>query len=263
MPCMKIPRFFPLLAMLPLLASCRSTGLTDSISEKIETVTASRDQVPERLQLAGESYVHSFYDTDLYFTCYEADESDIVVRQDGRIYYRPPHPDLRLLAFAGPSGSGTQEHPVYCAESQLDAAKAWFTDRLNWTCYYGHGTDMANRPTSAVAWASVDQFDALIKFCRENSYRPFGGTRNRTVQTVEFPLPEGPVTEIVFYKESNDGFFCSNKNDVMILRDGKLYLVYTYDFDRQHDGRNARILAVPLPEDLQPHFLSIIRRYGL
>ncbi len=264
MPYMAKTRILPLLAMLlPFLSSCITSGLTDSISEKIDSITDSRVQAPVELQVAGEKYVRAFYDADLYFTRYEASASDIIAQQDDRIYYRPPHPSLRLLAFAEPSRSCTQENPVYCAESQLDAAKACFTDRLNWTCYYGHGTDIANRTTSAVSWASVDQFDSLIKFCRENSYQPFAGSRNKSIRKVEFPMPEGPVTEIVFYKESNDGYFCSNKNDGLILRDGKLYLLYAYDFDRQHDGKNAKIQAVPLPEELQAHFLSIINRYGL
>lgn len=252
---MKARYFLPLLA---LLASCGTARYTDSDSDKKDSVSA-----PLELQVAGEKYVRGFYDADLYFTRYEGSASDILAQQDGRTYYRLPHPSLRLLAFAESSRSSTQENPVYCAESQLAEAKAYFTDRLAWTCYYGHGTDMADRTVSAVAWASTEQFDELIKFCRENSYQPFAGARNRSVRKVEFPMPEGPVNEIVFYKESNDGYFCSNKNDALILRDGKLHLVYAYDFDRQHDGAGAKIQAVPLPEELQAHFLSIIRRYGL
>ncbi len=259
--CMKTKGFLPQLLLLVLpFASCSMTDVVNDISEALDSVVS----YPLELKVADNIYTRDFYNTDLYYNLYAKSDSDVMDRVDDRVYYRIPHSSLSLLAYTDSDSANTQDHPLYCRKYQLDEAKAYYKDgSANWDYYCGVGTDMANRVYRQVSSADAAKFDALIKFCRENRYEPFKGEQNTTGKKVNFPMPSGSIREAVFYKQSRDGLLCSSRNDVMCILGGKLYLIYYYDFDGKHDGADAKVQAVALPDEYESYFRGIATGYGL
>ena len=259
---MKTKILFPLLTLLALpFFSCKNAAndVLDGISEKLEDL-----RYPSRVALDDDIYVRGFYNEDLLFNIYEKSPADVIREDDKRVYYRPPHASLTLLAYSTIRNENPSVNFLYCLEGQKSAAESYYADgSSHWVYYCGTGTDQTDRVVRTVPGASAANFDALIRFCKANCYEPFNDTKNSSIQKVSFPMPGGAIPEVVFYKKSDDGLISSGMNDSLHILDGRLYLVYTYDFDRQNDGRNARIEAVALPDDLEAYFRTLARSYGL
>ena len=213
------------LLFLPLLSCSSSSDVLDSISDKIDDLMYSSE-----LKLGDDKYVRGFYDEELLYNIYEKSAGDVVEEKDGRVYYRPPHPSLKLLAYSTSRNDSPKENPLYCLEGQKAAATSYYADgSAHWVYYCGTGTNQSDRLVRPVTGADASKFDALIAFC----------------------------------KKSDDGLLSSCTNDSLHILDGRLYLLFTYDFDRVHGGRNARIEAVALPDSLEPYFRSLASSYGL
>ena len=258
---MRSPFFLPLvsLLLLPLVSCGSSSDVLDSISDKIDDLMYSSD-----LKLGDDSYVRGFYNEELLYNIYEKSAADVVEEKDNRVYYQPPHSSLKLLTYTTTRNDSPKENPLYCLETQKAAATSYYADgSAHWIYYCGTGTDQTDRVVRKVTGADAAKFDALITFCRNNCYEPFNAAKNSGIKTVSFPMPDGRIPEVVFYKKSDDGLLSSCTNDALHILEGKLYLAFTYDFDRQHDGRYAKIEAVALPDTLEPYFRSLARSYGL
>lgn len=247
------------LLFLPLLSCSSSSDVLDSISDKIDDLMYSSE-----LKLGDDKYVRGFYDEELLYNIYEKSADDVVEEKDGRVYYRPPHSSLKLLAYSTSRNDSPKENPLYCLEGQKAAATSYYADgSAHWVYYCGTGTDQSDRLVRPVTGADASKFDALIAFCKNNSYEPFNAAKNSGITTVSFPMPDGRIPEVVFFKKSDDGLLSSCTNDSLYILDGRLYLLFTYDFDREHGGRNARIEAVALPDSLEPYFRSLASSYGI
>lgn len=241
------------LLLLPLISCSDPSDVLDSISEKLDDLRYASE-----LRLDDELYVRGFYNEDLLYNIYEKSSSDTVKEKDGRVYYQPQHASLKLLAYSSTRNDSPKENPLYCWDAQKTAATSYYADgSSHWVYYCGTGTDQTDRVARKITGADATKFDALLAFCKNNCYEPFNVTKSASIRTVSFPMPSGKVREFVFYKKSDDGLLSSCTNDAMHILDGKLYLAYTYDFDRAHDGRNAKILAVALPDTLEPYFRSL------
>lgn len=265
-----IVKFSPIvisLLIVPFFSYCSSSvsKVSDAVSSAGSAVSAAISSItppPSTLSVGGNHYVTGFYDINLYTNLYVATASDLVEQSGGKSYYRPPHPSLELLTYTTPTAAGAVGQPLYCLESQQNAASQWYADSTHWKYLRSVGVDAANRTENIVAGADTAKFDALIAFCAANCREPFNGIQNNNVQTVDLPASAGEGTKYVFYKQSTDNLLCSSKGYELIIHNGSLWFVFCYDDDRQHNGANARVQAVALPAGLEPYFLQLAQPSG-
>lgn len=143
---------------------------------------------------------------------------------------------------------------LYCAENQWETAKTYYADSDNFAYYcYVEGINA----TTSIALPNIDpeKFDELLEFTNANSYNPFGS--NRHVKRRRLLMPDrNECPDIVFYKESNDGFFTTGKGKQFHLIDGKLLLVFYYDGN--HGKSPEELVAVDVPDELGQYFIDLL-----
>jgi hypothetical protein len=172
---------------------------------------------------------------------------------DGISMHTIPHERFTLIhGDVGPYFEGT----VYCLESQLEQARAYYADSANYSYYCYIPYRSASRKLKD---ADPTMFDALIAFVEENEYDPFDPLGNYKIPKEEFPMPEDLwKKKLAFYKASKDGIFTSPTRRMLCVIDGELILAYQYDYSKG----NERLIGVKVPQELAdyfiPYFLNIL-----
>jgi hypothetical protein len=153
---------------------------------------------------------------------------------------------------------GTSNGVLYCAEGQWERAQAHYADDNNFTYYCQIGNKSDYRDPEIVAIPEIDsrKFEALMAFADENSYHPFDPFgSNEDVPTRRLPFPdkdESPV--LIFYKESNDGFFVSFRGHKFYAIDDRLLFVFFYDHGY---GAYEELVAVDIPDTIGQYFVEL------
>lgn len=211
---------------------------------------------PETLQIDDKIYKTGFYGT-LYPSEYSLTEDTL--QANDLTLVRIAHDTFELYhADVGPYVDGT----IYCEESQYEQALAYYSDPGNYTYFCTLGVDMIDGTQArTVELPNVDttMFDDLLSFANKSEYNPFDSWQNSKVETVELPIPDNTVdTRMVFYKESNDGLFCSIKGTDYYIIDNSLYMVYQYDYGH---GKYEKLIAVKVPENISTYFVSFMESF--
>lgn len=145
---------------------------------------------------------------------------------------------------------------LYCTESQWKKACAYYADGSNFVYYCNIGGRYVDRDTVIATIPNMDskKFDALMDFAKKNSYDPFGSSKG--VKTRRLPIPDRDKSpELIFYKESKDGLFISDKRYIFHVVDGKLLLLFYYDYGH---GKYEEMVAVDIPDKLGQYFVKLL-----
>ncbi len=148
------------------------------------------------------------------------------------------------------------EGTLYCSESQWEQVCEYYADSDNFVYYCSIGAEYVDRDPVIITIPDIDfqKFDELMSFAEKNNYNPFRS--NKGVKTLRVPIPDRDKSpELIFYKESIDGFFTSDKEYKFHELDGKLLLVFYYDYG---DGENEEMVAVNVPDELGQYFIKLL-----
>lgn len=211
---------------------------------------------PESVQIDDKTYKTGFYGT-LY--PYEYSLTEHTLQSDDLTLVRISHDTFELYhADVGSYVEGT----IYCEENQYEQALAYYANPENYTFFCTLGVNMTDGTRAqTVELSNVDtvMFDELLSFADRSYYAPFDSKHNSGVETVELPMPDNTVdTRLMFFKESNDALFCSNKGNDYYIIDNSLYMVYQYDYGH---GEYEKLIAVKVPEDISTYFVSFMEPF--
>lgn len=206
--------------------------------------------VPESVTIDGTTYRNGFYG-DLWpeNLTYKGDSH----KEGNSEYY---HVDCKQFDWVHSEIGSTTNGVFYCAESQWEQAYKYYKHSDNFTYYCSIGAQYEDRDPVLVTIPNIDttKFDELIYFADMNSYNPFGS--NKDVKARRLPIPDRDESpELTFYKESKDGFFTSFQGNKFLVVDGKLLLLYYYDYGH---GKYEELVAVDVPDELGKYFIELM-----
>lgn len=211
--------------------------------------------VPETITIDGITYRSGFYG-DLWpeNLTYIGDS----YKKGNNEFY---HVDCEQFDWVHSDVGSTANGVLYCAESQWEQASEYYKDSNNFTYYCSIGTENIAYDPVIITIPNIDptKFDELLLFAKKNSYNPFGA--NSDVKTCRLPIPDREKSpQFIFYSESKDGFFTSFKGDKFFIVDGKLLLLYYYDYGH---GKYEEMVAVEVPDELGEYFIEFMEELTL
>lgn len=207
---------------------------------------------PKEIVIDEKTYVSGFYGT-MY--PYEFELSEEGSEVDGKLYRKVISEQFELMHVdAGPYSEGT----IYCEKGMYSEAKAYYDDNENYNYYLKKGVKKTGDKTDVIT-VEIDDIDKdifvrLIEFVQSNSYDPFG--KNKKTKTKDVAMPEDMSGRLVFYRVSKDGMFTTGTGDYFHIVDGKLMLVYQYDYDK---GVNPKMIAVEVPKDISDYITDYVK----
>lgn len=241
-----------LVALLVTLPSCRlSSDITKVINEDTSDSRENMTPAQNTVTIDNTVYRDGFYGT-LY--THTIPRTGVTYQVDGRDFYGVDCEQFDLMySFI----EGTDLGVLFCAESQWEQASAYYSDANNmeYICMIDKYSD--DPLTITIPDMDTAKFDALMVFADENGYDPFDSKQE--VDTCIFPLPDRDEShELTFYKISKDGFFNSFRGDSFYVIDGKLVLLFYYDYGNEDD---KKMLAVEVPDEVGLYFIDLMMDY--
>jgi len=149
---------------------------------------------------------------------------------------------------------------VYCAESQWEQMRGYYTDPLNFDYYCGSGYNISETSAS-IPEIDHQKFDELLAFGNENEYEPFNERSNEKVMEKTRRIPESEFqSSVSFYKVSNDGYFQTPSFHRFFVYEGKLLLVFFHDGGRDNGG-TREVVAIEVPDELGQYFMDLLEQH--
>lgn len=237
----------PLLGVALLLSSCSFLG---DVRDGVVNVVNEALNVtgPESITINDTTYRNGFYG-DLWPRNLSYDSGPVTVGKNDFYHVENDRFDW-VHSDIGVDDCGI----LYCAESQWEQAFAYYSDSDNFTYYCRVTRKRSLFDLYTVSDMDAEMFNALFDFAKGHNYNPFG--TDPSIQTQDLPLPdydESPV--LVFYCESNDGYFTSFKGYSYHIIDGKLWKVFQY---RYGDEQVLRVSGVP--EKIGAYFVELVEK---
>lgn len=149
---------------------------------------------------------------------------------------------------------------VYFPSEQYHEAVSYYTDPNHFTfyCLIGNIHDTNQQEVSVIQNIDAPMFARLLEFSSKNEYNPLT-LFNKEDGLVKVPIanPDNwTADEIHFYKESNDGAFSTSKGYTFIMHDGKLSLLYQYDWG---DDNAPEMLLRSVPTEISDYFCTLLK----
>ncbi len=144
---------------------------------------------------------------------------------------------------------------LFCSESQWKEAYKYYADSDNFIYYCSIGDGYVDRDPIIASIPDIDseKFNELMAFSEKNRYDPFDS--DKKVKTRHLPIPDrDEAPSFIFYRDSKDGFFTSYQGYKYHVVDGKLLLVYFYDYGF---GEYEELVAVDVPDELGEYFIEL------
>lgn len=208
--------------------------------------------IPKTVTVDGITYRNGFYG-DLWPVNLTFDDGSI---KDGNYEFR--HVDYDKFDWIHSYVGGTTAGVLYCEESQWQQASVYYADNDNFVYYCLIGGKYVEHGAVIETINNIesDKFDALMTFADENDYNPFGS--NKDVETDRLPIPDKDESpELIFYKESKDGYFTSFKGHTFHVLDGQLLFLFYYDYGH---GEYEEMVAVNVPDELGEYFMKLLEQ---
>jgi hypothetical protein len=244
-----------LLAFFILFSAACGAG-ANKIGEFAKDVVATY-VLPETITIEDVTYRNGFYSgTETLWPENLTYDRTETYEKWGSEFHRVTNAEQFNWVYTSNGGSTEGDRGLYCAEDQWEQARAYYADNSNFTYYCRIGTAYSDRDPgiAATPYMDIEKYDALMAFAGENSYDPFDS--NKKVQTRRLPFPDKAASpELVFYKQSNDGFFTSYKGNKFFAIDGELFLLYYYDYGH---GEYQEMVAVEVPDALGQYFIALL-----
>jgi hypothetical protein len=231
-------------------------GCVKSIPEKasniIKGISEHLSGIPSTVTIEGTTYRNGFYE-GLYpvYCTYSTDRTKVGSNYFRRVNYEK----IDCVKF---SNDGTVMDIIYCADGQWEQAHAYYADRDNFVYYCKIGRENIYRDSVIEIIKDIEHemFDKLMVFADENGYNPFNPSKKIITHRLPFPNnDESP--ELTFYRESNDGYFTSSKENKFYVVNNKLLLVYFYDYGH---GEYEELVAVDVPDKLGQYFIELFAK---
>lgn len=203
----------------------------------------------DTVKIDGVTYRTGFYDSDLWPDKIEHKGDPYKI---GRDTYR--RVDCERFDLVHNASGSIDNKTLFCAESQWEEARAYYADSSKFLYYCRIGGYYVDRDPIVVAITDIDpdKFSELMVFAEKNGYEPLGSNKGK--QTLRLPIPDRDESpELVFFRESNDGFFSSFTHMFHVI-DDKLLLVFYYDYGY---GEYEELVAVEVPDELGRYFIEL------
>jgi hypothetical protein len=206
--------------------------------------------VPKNVTIDGTTYRNGFYG-ELWpnnFTL-KSDVIKVGINEFHRV-------DCEKFDWVHSYIGSKSEGIIYCAEDQWEQVSEFYSSNDNFVYYCRIGAEYVDRDPIIVTIPDIDpsKFDELMGFADKNCYNPFGS--NADVKTRRLPIPDRDKSpKLIFYKESKDGFFASYQGYIFHALDGKLLLLFYYDYGH---GKYEEMVAVDVPDDLGQYFINLL-----
>ncbi|MCI8341622.1 MAG: hypothetical protein HFE62_00170 [Firmicutes bacterium] len=216
-------------------------------------VAASYD-VPDTVKIGSEIYKTGFYGDlwpdDISFTDEEYEIEKKTFKHLDNTTFDCVH------AYIGPRANGV----VYCIDSQWEEASEYYANDENFTYYCGLNVRYSTKDHEYNEIENIDleKFEALTQFGKTHGYKPFDVVQNKVGELKETTIDlnqEEISTFFNFFKESNDGSFCSFKGDLFFVCDENMYLLRTRNM-----SENV-INAVEVPKETAFYFIEIFEKF--
>lgn len=210
--------------------------------------------VPKSVKINSETYKTGFYG-DLW-PCnlsFKDEEYEI----GGKTFRRLDFGEFDCFrAKIGSKSEGT----VYCLDSQWEDAKAYYENEENFTYYCELNAKYSVRDHEYYPIEDMDseKFDELMHIGRTFVYNPFDPVEKRAGELKQTIInaDEHEISTIFrFYKESNDGYFCSYKGYYFFLCEGKMYLL------RARYMKDNTYGAIEIDEEIAAPFIETAEKF--
>ena len=203
----------------------------------------------ESVEINDKTYKTGFYNTMFPHIYHLYDETYSIKNTN---YYKLTHDNFDLIfANIGEYTEGT----IFCNKEQFDDAIKYYSNPQNFSYYSIIGNE-----TSPISLENIDTnvFDKLLNFADKSEYKPLDSEHNNSIETIEIPIPNNSTPEIVFYKESKDLLFTSNKGHKFYIIDDVLYFVFYFDYDSETD---EKLVAVKVPDEISRYVVDYMKPY--
>lgn len=212
--------------------------------------------VPETVEVEGETYRKGFYSDDLWPVNLEHSEEKYEI--DGITFY--PVEVGGFDCLHAPHTGGTTNGTVYCLDSQWEEAKEYYADLENFTYYceitppWIAGTERSD--IHQIDDMDPEMFDALRNWV-DNRNDPFDAVE-QTLGDIEeadpIYLPSLPEFYcLFFYKQSRDDCFRTFRGDKFSIIDGTLYYI------RKYNGKEELLYVIEVPEETANYFIELVK----
>jgi len=207
--------------------------------------------VPNEVLIEGVPYRNGFYGDLWPVNIIYTGESYKIGKNE---FYRVKGEQFDLVH----SNIGSSAGILFCKKEQWENARTYYANSENFLyyCLVGNKHNYNNYVVTTLTDIDPSKFDDLLTFANKNYYNPFSS--NKGIKTRRLPIPDRNVSkELTFYKESRDGIFQSDRSHIFLIVDGKLLLVFQYDYGH---GKYKELVAVDVPDELGQYFIEIINK---
>lgn len=207
--------------------------------------------IPQSVKIGSNTYKTGFYG-DLWPTNLSYTGEDVEI--NGKNFH---HLDCGQFDCYHASIGSKSEGTIYCLASQWDAAKAYYADEGNFTyiCELNAKYSAEDHEYYPVEDMNPEKFDELMSFSSTFVSNPFDPVQKKVgeLKQTTINMNEQEVSTIFrFYKESNDGNFCTYRGYYFFLCERKLYLMRAYYM------KDNTYSAIEIDEKIAAPFIEIV-----
>ena len=154
--------------------------------------------------------------------------------------------------------NGLPSGTFFCAEDDLEAARAYYGDSANWDYYisigYGHPTGADFQPEyRPVPDADIQKFQEVESFSNKNAYNPFSSQNREDLSRMALPDPD-QTPAVHFCRISSDGSMEISSRTFHYI-DGRLLLLYRYDYGNEE---YPELIYTETPAELNDYFVKLL-----
>lgn len=204
---------------------------------------------PESLSHNGKTYKSGFYG-DLYFINGNTSLGSDTFDYKNFTFYDLDFPGHDWIAYHNVNTK------IYTTESTFESERAFYSsdENFNFRCTITC-TDNSEQSLE-ITNPDPEKFSRLLTYASAHEYDPFHAGADKGQRRHPLPDPSSEHYEASFYKVSKDGLFISYKGNHFVMQDGKLQLLYYYDYANGNSSRDG-MYTVELPSDIEPYFREI------
>lgn len=204
---------------------------------------------PETLSHDGKTYKTGFYG-DLYFNEENISSGTPTFDYKNFSFYDLDFPGHDWIACRSVISK------IYTTEPTFESERAFYDSNENFDFYCTISGRDNSEQTVKINNPDMEKFSQLWTFAASHDYDPSHAGADKGQQKHAMPDPASEHYEARFYKVSKDGFFTSYKGNLFVMQDGKLQLLYYYDYANGNSSQSG-MYTVELPAALEPYFRGI------
>ena len=204
---------------------------------------------PEIINRNGKTYKSGFYG-DLYFESERIAGGTPTFEYRNFTFYDLDIPGHDWIA------SRSINSKIYTVDSSFDRERNYYAADENFDFYCELSDRNGTTRRVKIQSPDIQKFTSLWTFAADHDYDPYNAGAQNGQEGHPMPEDSSIHLEARFYKLSKDGLFTSYKGNVFVMQDGKLQLLYYYDYANGNSSQ-SRMYTVELPEDLESYFRGL------